>query len=397
MKKLKQKVGKELDKIRSLRSFFKIYQQKEIAHPTVSTVYHNSEQAWAGMLELILSAKKTIDIEQFIFVPDTIGNAFIEAIAEKARRGVRVRMVIDMIGSRSLYYSDIPSALRDIGVEIEFFNPINFNPLYFWNVIKVFSFFDNFFRDHRKMLIVDDEKAIIGGVGVRDDMRTWRDNSVLVEGDFVKNISHAFVLSWNKVHKSHIKIHQQKYVPFFHKKFELLLNSPKYKQRHLYHSFVNNVRRAQSSITIGTPYFIPDNRMMRVLKLACKRGVDVRLIMPEIVDYGVVHHARRWYVTELLKAGGRVYLYKKEFFHSKYLLIDNEWGTTGSANMDNLSFRFNHEVNIATTDDIVLGMLYKLAETDIKNSTEVRVKQWLNRPFVDRVKEFLAQPLHIVL
>lgn len=339
------------------------------------------------MLKLISTAKESIDIEQYIFMPDTIGTRFIELLKRKAAAGVKIRVLCDMFGSASLYYSDIPNTLRGLGIEVQFFNPVRL-----W---MIHTFFGHFFRDHRKILIVDGKRACLGGVGIRDDMKTWRDTTIVIEGAFVKNITYAFDLVWKRVKTN--KYRRFTRPPVFSKKHEILINSPRFNQRFIYYSLIEHMRQATNRIYLVTPYFVPDNRFVRVLRLAARRGVEVRLIVPEVSNHSLTDFARRSYITDVLNEGGRVFLYGPRMLHAKYASIDGKWATVGSCNFDNLSFRFNHEINFASTDDSFINFLESDFHEDMEGATEVTVEEWNKRPIHWKIREFLARPLHGIL
>jgi phosphatidylserine/phosphatidylglycerophosphate/cardiolipin synthase-like enzyme len=158
--------------------------------------FTSSHTAWDAMLTMIASAQKTIDIEQYIFENDEIGHEFLTALIEKAKAGVRVAMVLDTVGSYYFYASGIAEQMRAVGIEIRFFNVVS--P---WRLHYLFSFF---FRTHRKILVVDGTQALIGGVGIRNDMKHWRDTSVLVTGAIVKEIATTFNEMWSLAQSKNI-------------------------------------------------------------------------------------------------------------------------------------------------------------------------------------------------
>jgi cardiolipin synthase len=361
------------------------------SHPNLSTaemgsVFTRTDEAWDAMFQAIAGAKKSIDIEQYIIAADTIGGKLLQALVDRAKTGVRVRVLCDMVGSNSLYYSSVPDELRLLGVDIRFFNPVSL-----WRFVNL-NFTGNFFRDHRKLLVIDGDDAYVGGVNFRDDMKDWRDTVIQVKGEFVKNLSYVFDLTWSRVITGKYKRYRQP--PVFDKKHEVLINSPRLKQRLIYHALIEHIRAAKKSVWLFTPYFVPDKRFMRVLRLAMKRGVDVRLMIPEVSDNPLVSYAQPWYVNQLLRGGGRVFLYRPSFMHAKYAIIDNEWATVGSCNFDNLSFRFNHELNIGTEDQHLISLLQTHAEEDFKQSLELTKESLKMRSIAAKLTEFLCLPLH---
>jgi cardiolipin synthase len=281
--------------------------------------YTKTSDAWQAMLEDIRNAKHSIAMEQYIFFMDSIGHQFIELLKQKAKEGVKVRLMFDSVGSYTFYRSAMPDFLRGLGLEIRFFNPIS--P---W---RITNFTANLFRDHRKILIVDDEVAQLGGVGIQDFMAGWRDTHMRITGPFVAHIKQSFEDLWEGANKK-VYIRYTK-LPSFVKKFDILTNSPSIRQRYMYHVLLAHINNAKKYVYLTTPYFIPDIPLYRALYLAAKRGVDVRVLVPEVADHLFVNHARESYFTLALKAGIKIYVYKPVMMHAKTAVIDDEWATAG--------------------------------------------------------------------
>jgi len=339
------------------------------------------------MLGAIRQAQISIDFEQYIFTNDVIGNIFLKEIEKKAEQGVKVRLLFDMVGSLSFYLSGVPATLQQKGVEIVFFNPISL-----WRLGNITS---HFFRDHRKLLIVDQHIGLIGGVGIEDRMESWRDTMVEIEGDFVYNMTYTFDLVWKRVVTGRYR--RFKRSPIYHKDYELILNSPRFRQRFLYYTFVGQIRNAKDSIYLATPYFIPDRRFLRALRVAAHRGVAIHLLLPKVSDQYFVDFAQSWYITRALKSKIRVHTYTPSFYHVKMAVIDDQWATVGSFNLDNLSFLFNHEVNIASSNSTFIDSIRHHFEKDILNSTEIDYDVWQKRSLIRKIIEVLTWPFHKVL
>jgi cardiolipin synthase len=312
--------------------------------PEVTTqFYTKTSDAWDTMLSDIKSAKESIDIEQYIFVVDAVGKRFLNLLIDKARDGVKVRLLCDTVGSYTFYRSPIPEELKRVGIEVKFFNPIS--P---W---RIANFTSNFFRDHRKIMIIDNAIGHIGSDCVDERMRNWRDTHMRVIGPIVTDLKETFEVVWSHV-QNIFRIRFRRIIHFV-KKFDLLTNSPSLRQRYVYQAMINNIRNAQKYIYLTTPYFVPDTRLFRVMRLAAKRGVDVRLLLPSMADHIFIDHARESYFTLALKSGIKIYLYYPEMMHAKAAVIDDVWATAGSYNLDNLSAIFNLESNIASDDPVL--------------------------------------------
>ncbi len=357
-------------------------------NPHVQTEFFTkSSLAWEKMLADIAEAKVSIDIEQYIFMLDTIGNRFLHLFQKKAREGVRIRILCDTVGSWKLYQSSIPKLLRSLGIDIRFFNPVK--P---W---RMDLFISNFFRDHRKILVVDGNVAHLGGVGIQDKMADWRDTHMRIVGPLIEDISKSFQSVWENLDKGLLV--RLKREPQYVKNFNILINSPRPGQRYIYQALVANIRNAQKYIYLVTPYFVPDIRLFRVLRLAAKRGVDVRLITPESGDHSIVIYARQSYFTLALKAGIKIYTFGPHFLHAKTAVIDDEWATAGSFNLDNLSSVFNHEANISSTDKAFISHIKADFLEDLKYSKQLSYEEWIKRPLRWKILELLTWPFHGIL
>jgi cardiolipin synthase len=349
--------------------------------------YTNTKQTWDALLEAIGQAKTSIDFEQYIFTVDEIGRKFIELFIEKAKQGVKVRLLLDMAGSVGMYRSLLLPELHKLGIEIRFFNPIKA-----WRLL---NFSANFFRDHRKITIIDKTIGFIGGVGIQSDMADWRDTHIKVEGPLVVDFADSFERVWTTVKRGTLaKTGTSRQ---FVKNFTLLTNSPRFHQRHIYQTLVSNIRNARSYVYLTTPYFIPDVPLFRALQVAARRGVDVRLIVPAIADHLFIDHARETYFTLALKAGIKIYRYQPVMMHAKTAAIDDEWATVGSFNLDSLSFLFNHEANVASTEEDFVLKIKEQFEEDLKSCEQIKYEEWVKRSFRKKFLEFLTWPVHGLL
>ncbi len=349
--------------------------------------YTTAKSTWESMLSECDKAKKSIEIEQYIFASDTIGNQFIELFKKKRVEGVSIRLLIDMAGSYEFYISQVPNELKELGIEIKFFNIIS--P---WRVHHLHSWF---FRDHRKILIIDGVVGFTGGLGIRDNMTDWRDTTAKLEGTVVQEMADSFSDMWALADKDiffRIKI-IRKYL----RRKEFISNDPYFKQRYLYKSIVEAIKKAQASIYISTPYYISNHTISRILRLAVRRGVQVKLIIPKTYDVPVISYAVEASSGNLLKHGVKVYKYQPVFTHAKVMIIDEKWATFGSFNMDNLSFYRNHEANVITTDIKYVKDLTSQFFDDLKECKEFTFKEWKNKPLTTKIIEFFVARIRTFL
>lgn len=341
------------------------------------------------------NAQVSIDMEQYIFEHDAIGKRFAAVLAAKARAGIQVRLLCDAAGSSNFLDSAHARHLSASGAEVLFFNPIK--P---WRVNNYSSWF---FRDHRKVLVVDSHIGYIGGVGIHHRMHDWRDTQVRIEGPVVHELGYVFDQMWNRTKEGRFFRFSK---PFFAgeqtagkpqaltKYFYFLTNSPRFHQRFIYHSLIEAIRNARRCVYLTTPYFIPDLRLVRVLRLAARRGVDVRLIVPDASDHPIVDIATQSYFWIMLKARVKVYLYRDHVLHAKTVIIDDDWASVGSANLDNLSLLLNYEANLVGTNHLFVAELKQHFMSDLQHSREVLFADWKKRSWVRKMLEAISWPIH---
>ncbi len=346
--------------------------------------YMQGSEAQDAMFEACLNAKKSIDFEQFIWGTDETGNQFSELLIKKAREGIHVRLLVDDGGSYDFSMSGWPAKLRAAGAEVRFFNILS--P---WRIQNFTSWY---FRDHRKVLVVDREVGFIGGVGIRGDMRNWRDTHLSMRGEIVPAMDESFDQMWKKSeHK--ISFHLKKFQGRV-KGFELSTNTPRYHRRVIYYHLIRALEKARDSICLTTPYFIPDHRLFSILKRAARKGISVRLLVPKLSDMPWIPNAVHSYYTPALQAGIRIFTYRNSILHAKTAVVDRVWATVGSLNLDNLSLLWNYEANIESSDQKFISEVKSQFENDLLSAEEVLLESWERRPFSQRLLEYLSLPFH---
>jgi len=344
--------------------------------------YLYSKDAWEAMLVECQKAKRSIDLEQFILVPDEIGMRFIEVCRQKVKEGVQVRILCDAAGSFSFFGSTLAWDLIQEGVKIVFFN--TFIP---WTR---YSHTPWFFRDHQKLLIVDEFIAFTGGICLSDEMEDWRDTHVAVQGPIVSEMIEVFNNMWERAHK--FKFRRKKLPILYNEGFNYVTNAPLPRQRFIYYRFVEAIRNAKKYVYLTTPYFVPDHRFVRVLKLAIRRKVEVRILVPEHSDHPLVDIASATFFTNLLKSGIKLFRYKAGMLHAKTAVIDGEWASVGSFNLDHVSFLYNFEGNIISTERRFVEDIRSHFVVDLHNANEITLERWSERSLIQKIKEFLIRP-----
>jgi cardiolipin synthase len=356
--------------------------------PTSWTLYASNEEAWEAMLADCAAATESIVLEQFIFVADGFGQKLIDICAERAKAGVKVRFLWDAAGSFTLWGSNIAADLKKQSIELVFWKTLI--PGYY----KVPNFRSWYLRNHRRTLVIDGKIGYTGSICVRDGMKSWRDTNVRLEGPVVREMTSAFERMWARAlgHKPlppRIKARDHE--------FRYVTSYPAPGRRHIYTSLVEAIRHARRYIYITTPYFVPTPRLIRVIKLAAHRGVDVRLIVPEKSDFYAVDLGARSYFETLLKSGVRIFTYSNTMIHSKTVVIDGSWSTVGTLNLDRQSLLYNYEANIITGNSRFAEELAAHFVHDMHKSKEILYGQWRDRFFIERLPEIAIRPLRIFL
>ncbi len=345
--------------------------------------FHNTTQhAWEAMLQVIKSAETSIDFEQFNLAPDNIGKKFVETLIERAQHGVKVRLLVDAMGSVLLGQSMYIEAMERAGIEVRFFNwisPFSKGNKRMW-----------YFRDHRRTLIIDKKVLLTGGVCLADPMSEWRDTAVEMTGPIVEQAQLSFENIWKKAHQK--TIHMSKEEKMNPDGFTFLDQSPLPRQRFLYRRLIEEIRRAEKYIHLTTPYFLPDNRLLRVLVLAKKRGVDVEILIPKDSDHPVVDRGSHTYFNKLLLVGIRIHRYR-DMIHTKTAVIDGNFAMVGTLNLDNISLRYNFESGIIATNPHFTAEIEGHFKNDLQNSDELTLVEWNKRSYFSQFLELLVWPI----
>jgi len=351
-------------------------------------ILKNGVQIFPAMLSAVRAARKTINLEFYIFWDGDIGRTFAEAFAERARAGVKVNVILDAVGSSPMS-RELVLFLEGNGVSVEWYHPIR------WYTLSRVNH-----RTHRKLLVVDGEVGFCGGVGIADlwlgdadSEEHWRDTVARVEGPAVTQMQFAFMDNWIKSRGELLTglDYFPRLSPHGTCRAQVLKSSPSEGSSAVKLMYIVSIVSAQKSIYISSAYFIPDADTMRALEGAVKRGVDVRVIVPgELSDVPIVRHAGRFFYNRLLRRGIRIFEYQPTMMHAKTMVVDGIWTTIGSSNFDDRSFRLNDEVNVNVYDEGIAAQMQQMFFQDLARCEEVERRRWIKRPWMDRVKERLA-------
>jgi cardiolipin synthase len=301
-------------------------------------VFNLAEETWQKMLDDINAANKSIVFEQFIFLSFSegqIGLEFVKAFIAAAEKGVDVALNLDAVGSISLLKNKgLKKRLRNSGVELNFYQTI---PLR--NATTPIRFF---VRNHRKVLLIDQQISWIGGTVMKEEFRDWQDYNWRIDSNQFGEELHSELI------KQHERLvtGKRSIAPFSKLSPEIRLvgNSPGIGNRHVYEQISEHILVAKNKVCLVTPYFTPPLRLYRVLKEKLKDGLEIKLLTPKQTDHGLADWARWWYLKQLQPLGLKIY-FTDHMNHAKIVTADN-WASFGSTNLDYLSLVFNHELNI---------------------------------------------------
>jgi cardiolipin synthase len=358
--------------------------QAALHHGNRVTVFTDGPAFYPAMLEAIKGATRSINMECYIFEHGRIGRAFIDALSERARNGVNVTLVVDAIGSFSLWGRPV-ARLRAAGVRIQ-----SYQALRWYSVHRINN------RTHRELLVVDGHTAFAGGAGIADwwmnptgrRQRPWRDTMARIEGPVVAALQGVVAENWLECCGEILT--GPDYFPSLERCGDttafVVKSSPSDRATASRVSFQLLIEGADHSVRISTPYFLPDRALRRALMSMCGRGVRLTVIVPgRHTDQKWVRLASRRMWGRLLKAGVRIFEYQPAMTHAKMLIVDELWTVLGTTNIDNRSFEHNDEVNLAMLDRAVAARLLQDYDRDLAASREITLDEWQRRPIWEKI------------
>lgn len=344
-----------------------------------------------SILEAIGQAQHHIHVEYYIFEPDTTGLRLLEALCDKARQGVKVRLLVDALGSKRLgakHYGPLEAA----GGEFALFHPTKFGR----RVRPVINF-----RTHRKIVVIDGHIGYTGGVNVTDEEdkrilpEAYHDVHVRLEGRVVHGLQTVFLEDWAYARDYGPQHELEDWEalmpdgPHGDQVVQIMASGPDSDMEAIHRVHVGAIHAAHKRLWLTTPYFVPTEAAMLALTNAALRGVDVCLLVPERSDSKVVTAAARSYFDELIACGVKVFEYHKSMLHSKTMLVDDMVGIIGTANFDNRSFRLNYEVCAVVYGDAFTEKLAAQFVEDLGHAKRVGYAR--PQPFLQRLGDSLAR------
>jgi len=348
-------------------------------------ILRDGGEAYPRMLEAIRGARDSVLLEMYIFADDAVGRKFGDALVERAKAGVDVRLLYDAGGSRDTP-RDFFGELRAGGVKV-----VEFHPL-----ARFYQGFGLRRRNHRKLLVVDGRVAQLGGINIARDYESveegglgWRDTNVEIEGPAVRELADMFLDLWARERKADPVPARRPPVTASAGARALVLSSHRYRDRweiaqHYRHAVVN----ARARIWIANAYFLPSASFRRALRKADRRGVDVRLIVPGRSDFAPVLYASQRLFGGYLRSGIRVYEWPGQMMHAKTAVVDGEWSTVGSYNIDHLSLLHNYELTAVVVDRDFGRRMEEMYERDFAECREITLEEWRKRGWKRRMCEW---------
>lgn len=353
---------------------------------TQARIYTYGEDLYADMLAAIRGAKSRVMFETYIWKNDRTGQEFKDAVEEASARGVDVYLVYD--GFANLV---VPRDFYRFSPAIHVVRFPVFRPgVLAFNIRKSG-------RDHRKILVVDDEVGFVGGYNIGDDYANrWRDTHMRITGPAVWDLRNAFVDFWN-ANRTALPALEDPGSDVWDPRIRVARNAPSHLVFPIRHLYLDAIDRAVTSVSITQAYFIPDREILTGLLLAASRGVDVRVIVPEVSNHVIADWLRNGIYATLLNGGVRIFLFQDAMVHAKTATIDSRWTTIGTANIDRLSLSGNYEVNVEIVDEGVARLMDTIFETDLTNCRELTPGEWNKRNVVAKLSEAMIRPLRPLL
>lgn len=347
-------------------------------------IFDNGTDKFDALLRDIAAAERSINMEYYIVADDKIGNRVADALIERARAGVRVRLLYDHVGSfkaRRRFFR----RLEEGGVESAPFFKVVFPP--FGTRIN--------WRNHRKICVIDGRVGYIGGMNIADRyidggrFDVWRDTHIRVTGPAVLSLEKAFAIDWTFTGHPLIDDPHPAPAPVAGADMgmQLITGGPTSQWLNMTLVFQKAISVARKRVFIQTPYFLPTEGLLHSLQMAALAKIDVRVMLPARSDSDMLRWASNSYVSECLKSGIKVYFYEKGMLHSKVIIVDDDFATVGSANFDFRSFEHNFEANMLVYSKEFNSRMRELFLRDQRCCRRANPNKWRHRPLAEKCLE----------
>lgn len=365
------------------------------------TLLNSGAEYFPDLIRAIDGARSDVHLESYIFEDDATGHAIAEAMANAARRGVTVRVLVDGFGARG-FADRLQPALVEAGVQAMVYRP---------DIARFQLRRHRLRRLHRKLAVIDGEIAFIGGINVIDDLNTpyqippRYDYAVHVEGPLLAPIQQAQhrlweIVLWAKLNRRYrvTKTAPTDLEPRGEQTAAFLVRDNLLHRRDIEEAYLEAINAAQEDIVLANAYFLPGRRFRKALHGAAKRGVRVVILLQGRVEYRLMHYATQALYGRLLGAGIRVFEYRRSFLHAKVAVIDGYWATVGSSNIDPFSLLLAREANIVVKDASFAETLRQSLDEAMRNGArELPVDSWKRLPWQSRLLRWASYNLVRVL
>ncbi len=358
------------------------------------TAYTEGDTKLCALLRELRKARQHIHVEYYIFEDDAVGRMVRDALIEKAREGVEVRVLYDDVGCWKVPHRFFEEMLN-AGIEVRSFLKVRF-PLFTSRVN---------YRNHRKIVVIDGQVGFVGGMNLAEryvrgvPWGNWRDTHILIEGKAVHGLQTAFLLDWYFVDRTLLT--SSRYFPkienYGDSLVQIVTSEPVGRWREIMQGLTMAISGAKKYFYIQTPYFLPTEQILAAMQTAALAGVDVRLMLPKRADNRLTHLGSCSYLEDVLQAGVKVYFYKKGFLHSKLMVSDDMLSTVGSTNVDFRSFEHNFEVNAFIYDMNTALEMKAIFLQDQRDSVQIFQKNWVKRSWRRKAAESVVRLLSPLL
>ncbi|WP_400072991.1 cardiolipin synthase [Zobellia russellii] len=351
----------------------------------------NGEEKFKRLFEDLRNAESHIHLEYFVLFDDELGNKLISILMDKAKSGVKVRLVYDDVGSK--ISNRVKKKMSESGIEHYAFMPVLFS-----NSTGKLNY-----RDHRKIIVIDGKVGYVGGINLAQrydnsykNPRYWRDTHLRLQGGAVGSLQSSFLLNWNFASNNEVDI-EKSFFPQNKPETEkpvavqIAASGPDTDWANIMEAIFCAISSAKERIYITSPYFMPNDAILTALTTAARSGLDVRVMVPYESDSWAAQYAGDSYIEHCLESGIRIYRYCKGFIHAKTMVIDNQFSTVGTANLDYRSFSINFEINAMIYNQEINRQLATNFFDDLEECEEVELERWQNRGLRRKLKESFSR------
>lgn len=387
---LAQTTVKVNDEERRLSEFFKSANQAFPYEGNKIDIFTDGYSMMGALIRALSKAEKHIHLEFYIFEDDPIGRLIRDVLIDKAKQGVEVRVIYDDVGCWSVPNAFFDEMLKS-GIEVRSFLKVRY-PRFTSRVN---------YRNHRKIVVIDGELGFIGGMNIANrylkgvSWGVWRDTHLQIRGKAVHGLQTVFLVDWYFVERTLIT--SSHYFPklgnYGEATAQVVTSEPVGPWCEIMQGLVMAISKSRKYFYMQTPYFLPTETILEALQTAALAGVDIRLMLPLRGDNRITQAASCSYIGDLLRAGVKVYFYRKGFLHSKLMVSDDTLSTVGSTNLDFRSFEQNFEVNAFMYDKETALRMKEIFLSDQKECSRVYLKHWKQRHWTYKVSEAVLKLL----